>query len=62
MAAEPGLTLTLYTPEPGSSSAERMMLLASWAASHRAELGFAESHRFRRRARGRWTPASSRRG
>jgi MmyB-like transcription regulator ligand binding domain/Helix-turn-helix domain len=38
MAAEPGLTLTLYTAEPGSASAERLMLLASWAASHRAEL------------------------
>lgn len=44
MAAEPGLTLTLYTAEPGSASAERMMLLASWAASHRAELDFADSH------------------
>jgi hypothetical protein len=44
MAAEPGLTLTLYTPAPGSASAERMMLLASWAASHRAELDFSEPH------------------
>lgn len=33
MAAEPGLTLTIYTAEPGSASAERMRLLASWAAS-----------------------------
>ena len=33
MAAEPGLTLTIYTAEPGSPSAERMGLLASWAAS-----------------------------
>ncbi|GAA3401647.1 transcriptional regulator [Pseudarthrobacter polychromogenes] len=33
MAAEPGLTLTIYTAEPGSASAERMQLLASWAAS-----------------------------
>jgi transcriptional regulator with XRE-family HTH domain len=33
MAAEPGLTLTIYTAEPGSPSAERMQLLASWAAS-----------------------------
>ena len=33
MAAEPGLTLTVYTAEPGSPSAERMQLLASWAAS-----------------------------
>lgn len=40
MAAEPGLTLTIYTAEPGSPSAERMQLLASWAAS---EYGTAES-------------------
>ena len=33
MAAEPGLTLTIYAAEPGSPSAERMHLLASWAAS-----------------------------
>ncbi|MGN8027108.1 helix-turn-helix transcriptional regulator [Microbacterium sp. 22242] len=33
MAAEPGLTLTIYTAEPGSPSAERLQLLASWAAS-----------------------------
>lgn len=33
MAAEPGLTFTIYTAEPGSPSAERMQLLASWAAS-----------------------------
>ncbi|MCD4850606.1 helix-turn-helix transcriptional regulator [Arthrobacter sp. AK01] len=33
MAAEPGLTLTIYAAEPGSPSAERMQLLASWAAS-----------------------------
>lgn len=35
MAAEPGLTLTIYTAEPGSASAERMQLLASWAADER---------------------------
>jgi len=34
MAAEPGLTLTIYTAEPGSPSEERLRLLASWAASH----------------------------
>ncbi|MGP4032815.1 helix-turn-helix transcriptional regulator [Pseudarthrobacter sp. 1C304] len=33
MAAEPGLTLTIYAAEPGSPSAERMQILASWAAS-----------------------------
>ncbi|WP_033328762.1 helix-turn-helix domain-containing protein [Streptomyces yerevanensis] len=34
MAAEPGLTLTVYTAEPGSPSAEGLNLLASWAATH----------------------------
>lgn len=33
MAAEPGLTMTIYSAEPGSPSAERMQVLASWAAS-----------------------------
>ncbi|TDD66533.1 XRE family transcriptional regulator [Jiangella aurantiaca] len=37
MAAEPGLTLTIYTAEPGSPSAERLQLLASWAASLEAD-------------------------
>ncbi|MDN3270676.1 helix-turn-helix transcriptional regulator [Streptomyces sp. MA15] len=32
MAAEPGLTLTIYTAEPGSPSEEGLRLLASWAA------------------------------
>jgi transcriptional regulator with XRE-family HTH domain len=30
---EPGLSLLIYTAEPGSSSAERLALLASWAAT-----------------------------
>ncbi|MFG2946231.1 helix-turn-helix transcriptional regulator [Streptomyces adustus] len=33
LAAEPGLTLTIYTAEPGSASEERLRLLASWAAT-----------------------------
>jgi transcriptional regulator with XRE-family HTH domain len=33
MAAEPGLTLVVYTAEPGSSSAEGLELLASWVAA-----------------------------
>lgn len=33
LEAEPGLTMTIYAAEPGSASAERMQLLASWAAS-----------------------------
>ncbi|MFC9288047.1 helix-turn-helix transcriptional regulator [Streptomyces sp. NPDC057052] len=36
MAAEPGLTLTIYTAEPGSSSEEGLRLLASWAATQEA--------------------------
>jgi transcriptional regulator with XRE-family HTH domain len=37
MAAEPGLTLTIYTAEPGSPSEERLRLLASWAAAPEGE-------------------------
>ncbi|GGV19807.1 transcriptional regulator [Streptomyces litmocidini] len=33
MAAEPGLTLTIYTAEPASPSEEGLRLLASWAAT-----------------------------
>lgn len=32
VTAEPGLVLMVYTAEPGSASAERLRLLASWAA------------------------------
>ncbi len=35
MAAEPGLTLTIYTAEPGTASEESPRLLASWAATPR---------------------------
>jgi len=34
MAAEPGLTLTIYTAEPGSPAEEGLRLLASWTAAH----------------------------
>jgi len=34
ITAEPGLVLMIYTAEPGSPSAERLRLLASWAADH----------------------------
>lgn len=37
MAAEPGLTLTIYTSEPGTASEERLRLLGSWAATHDTE-------------------------
>ncbi|WP_435206883.1 helix-turn-helix transcriptional regulator [Streptomyces sp. bgisy104] len=33
MAAEPGLTLTIYTAEPASPSDEGLRLLATWAAT-----------------------------
>jgi transcriptional regulator with XRE-family HTH domain len=33
LPADPGLTLTVYTAEPGSSSEEKLTLLASWAAT-----------------------------
>lgn len=34
MEAEPGLSITVYTAEPGSPSAEGIELLASWAATN----------------------------
>lgn len=37
MAAEPGLTLTIYTAEPGSPSEEGLRLLASLAATQEAD-------------------------
>ncbi|GAA3840800.1 hypothetical protein GCM10022206_93920 [Streptomyces chiangmaiensis] len=37
MAAEPGLTLTIYTAEPGSPSEEALRLLASWTATQEAD-------------------------
>lgn len=43
MAAEPGLTLTIYAAEPGSPSEEGLLLLASWAATH--ELRAPTQHR-----------------
>ncbi len=33
LTADAGLTLTAYAAEPGSPSAERLQLLASWAAT-----------------------------
>ncbi|MCX5084230.1 helix-turn-helix transcriptional regulator [Streptomyces sp. NBC_00401] len=36
MTAEPGLTLTVYTAEPGSASEEGLRLLATWAATQEA--------------------------
>lgn len=36
MAAAPGLTLTVYTAEPGSASEQGLRLLATWAATREA--------------------------
>jgi transcriptional regulator with XRE-family HTH domain len=33
LPADPGLTLTAYTPEPGSPAEEKLRLLASWTAT-----------------------------
>jgi hypothetical protein len=33
LPADPGLTLTTYTAEPGSASAEKLTVLASWAVT-----------------------------
>jgi transcriptional regulator with XRE-family HTH domain len=42
ITAEPGLVLMVYTAEPGSPSAERLRLLASWGASEKTTT---EQHR-----------------
>lgn len=34
MPADPGLVLTVYSPQPGSPSADALTLLASWAATN----------------------------
>ncbi|MEU7871746.1 helix-turn-helix transcriptional regulator [Dactylosporangium sp. NPDC049140] len=36
LRAEPGLTMTVYSAEPGSSTAHALTLLASWAPASRA--------------------------
>ena len=38
LTAEPGLVMLVYTAEPGSPSAERLGLLASWGAEQRTTL------------------------
>lgn len=37
LTAEPGNVMLIYSAEPGSPSAERLRLLASWAAAHPAQ-------------------------
>ncbi|GAA5143778.1 helix-turn-helix transcriptional regulator [Nocardioides marinquilinus] len=45
ITAEPGLMLYVYTAEPGSTSAEGLRLLASWAASGADRATTTTSHR-----------------
>jgi transcriptional regulator with XRE-family HTH domain len=47
MAAEPGLTLTVYSAEPGSPSEEALRLLASWWASEYGDREDAAAERSR---------------
>jgi hypothetical protein len=37
LPADPGLTLAAYTAEPGSSTQEKLALLASWAVTETTE-------------------------
>ena len=49
ITAEPGNVLLIYTAEPGSPSAERLKLLASWGADNRslaAEMNTASPDQF----------------
>ncbi|MEV0089556.1 helix-turn-helix transcriptional regulator [Saccharopolyspora sp. NPDC050642] len=41
LPADPGLVLTIYSPEPGTASADAMTLLATWAATHLGETALA---------------------
>ena len=43
MPADPGLTMTAYTAEPGSASRDALRLLASWAATLHNEVQSADS-------------------
>ena len=42
LVADPGLTLFVYTAEPGSKSAEALNLLASWTATPDEETAHAD--------------------
>lgn len=67
MEAEPGLTLTIYAAEPGSPSAERLHMLASWAATEygheetAADLRDKETQRSTPPSASSWTTRSSKR-
>lgn len=45
--ADPGLTLVIYTAEPGSRTAESLDLLASWAATEAGGLAHSDTDRHR---------------
>jgi transcriptional regulator with XRE-family HTH domain len=49
LVAEPGLTLTIFTAEPGSPSHDALRLLASWAASEAMEQRDPQGQRTRHR-------------
>jgi transcriptional regulator with XRE-family HTH domain len=49
LVADPGLTMFVYTVEPGSRSEQGLNLLASWAATPDAETGLADHEKEPRR-------------
>jgi transcriptional regulator with XRE-family HTH domain len=51
LAADPGLTIVTYTPEPGSRSEEAIRLLASWAATQQLEVADTDRQEHARQAR-----------
>ncbi|WEO77374.1 helix-turn-helix transcriptional regulator [Cryobacterium sp. SO2] len=44
LVADPGLSLLLYSAEPGTSSETSLKLLASWAATHRLDASAVAGH------------------
>lgn len=53
ITAEPGRAVIIYSTEPGSQSAQRMRLLASWAATQRAERQASAGHGVAQQGQGR---------
>jgi transcriptional regulator with XRE-family HTH domain len=45
LSADPGLTMLIYTAEPGTASADGLTLLASWAATQELTMGAADHSR-----------------
>jgi hypothetical protein len=39
LRSEPGLSMTIFTAEPGSPTAHALALLASWAATQETDTG-----------------------